>query len=79
MDEEMRAYLDAQFASINQKLDAARAEFNDAQERILNRLNALEQDFHNTKGFLVSDAVVSGRRWFDHEERLGRIEQGRKP
>ena len=67
MDDELRAYL-----------DAMRSEFNDAQERLLNRLASLEQDFQNTKGFLVGDAIVSGRRWLDLEERVNRLERDRK-
>jgi len=67
MDEELRAYL-----------DAMRREFNDANERLLNRMASLEQDFQNTKGFLVGDALVTGRRWLDLDERLGRLERDRK-
>ena len=67
MDDELRAYL-----------DAMRSEFNDAQERLLNRLASLEQDFQNTKGFLVGDAIVSGRRWLDLDERVNRLERNRK-
>jgi hypothetical protein len=66
MDEELRAYL-----------DTMRLEFNDGQERLLNRLGSLEADFQNTKGFLVSDAVVAGRRWLDLDERVTRLERGR--
>lgn len=61
MDEELRAYL-----------DEMRINFNNAQERLLNRLSALEQDFQNTKSFLISDALVSGRRWLDLDERTSR-------
>ena len=67
MDEELRAYL-----------DAMRKEFNDAQERVLNRLAALEQDFQNTKGFLIGDALVTGRRWLDLDERVARLERDQK-
>lgn len=67
MDNELRAYL-----------DAMRSEFNDAQERLLDRLASLEQDFQNTKGFLVGDAIVSGRRWPDLDERVNRLERDRK-
>ena len=67
MDDELRAYL-----------DAMRSEFNDAQGRLLNRLASLEQDFQNTKGFLVGDAIVSGRRWLDLDERVNRLERDRK-
>ena len=67
MDEELRAYL-----------DAMRSEFNDAQERLLNRITGLEQDFQNTKGFLIGDALVSGRRWLDLDERVTRLERGKK-
>lgn len=66
MDDELRAYL-----------DAMRQEFNDAQERLINRFAALEQDFQNTKGFLIGDALVSGRRWLDLDERVSCLE--RKP
>ena len=67
MDEELRTYL-----------DAMRKEFNDAQEKLLNRLAALEQDFQNTKGFLIGDALVSGRRWLDLDERVSRLERNRQ-
>ena len=67
VDDELRAYL-----------DAMRSEFNDARERLLNRLASLEQDFQNTKGFLVGDAIVSGRRWLDLDERVNRLERDRK-
>ena len=67
VDDELRAYL-----------DAMRSEFNDAQERLLNRLASLKQDFQNTKGFLVGDAIVSGRRWLDLDERANRLERDRK-
>ncbi len=67
MDDELRAYL-----------DAMRSEFNDAQERLLNRMASLEQHFQNTKGFLVGDAIVSGRRWLDLDERANRLERDRK-
>ncbi len=67
MDEELKAYL-----------DAMRREINDGQERLLNRLAGLEQDFINTKGFLVSDAIVSGRRWLDLDETVPRLERGER-
>jgi hypothetical protein len=48
MGDELRAHL-----------GAMRKEFNDGQGRLLNRLASLEQDFQNTRGFLVGDAIVS--------------------
>lgn len=67
MDEELRAYL-----------DTMRREFNDGQERLLNRLASLEADFQNTRGFLLNDAVVAGRRWLDLDERVTRLERGQR-
>ena len=67
MDEELRAYL-----------DAMQHKFNDAIERLLNRMASLEQDFQGTKGFLINDALVTGRRWLDLEERVSRLERDRK-
>jgi hypothetical protein len=48
--------------------------FNNSEERILNRLATMEGDALNTKGFLLNDAVVSGRRWFDLEARVTKPE-----
>jgi hypothetical protein len=48
--------------------------FNNSEERILNRLAAMEGDALNTKGFLLNDAVISGRRWFDLEARVTKLE-----
>jgi len=67
LDEELRDYLDAMLVKIN-----------DGQERLLNRMASLEQDFINTKGFLVGDAIVSGRRWLDLDERVGRLERDQR-
>jgi hypothetical protein len=67
MDEELRTYL-----------DVMRKEFNDAQGQFLNRLTSLQQDFQNTKGFLIGDSIVAGRRWLDLDERTTRLERGQK-
>ena len=67
MDEDLRAYL-----------DVMRKEFNDGQERLLNRIASLEADFLNTKGFLVGDALVVGRRWLDLDERVTRLERDQR-
>lgn len=67
MDEDLRAYL-----------DAMRKEFNDAHEKLLNRLASLEGDFQNVRGFLLNDAAVSSRRWLDLENRLSRLERDRR-
>ena len=69
MDEELRAYLEAMEARLL-------ASFNVGQERILNRMASLEGDFQNTKGFLINDAVISGRRWLDLEARVSSLEKG---
>jgi len=68
MDEELRKYLEAMEGRLT-------ARMNDQHESVLNRLTSLEGDFQNTKGFLVEDAIISGRRWMDHETRLGRLER----
>ena len=60
-------------------LDAMRREFNDAQERLLNRIAALQQEFQVTKGPMAGDALVTGRRWLDLDERVSRLERNRKP
>ena len=88
MDDDLRAYLDSQFAALRtevtalrteliQKLDTARGEFNDAQEKLLDRLTGLERDFLNARSFLLNDAITAGQRWFDHEGRLTSIERDR--
>jgi hypothetical protein len=67
MDEELRQYLDAMEGRITARGEALEgrimAQMNDQQERLLDRLASLERDFLNTKGFLIEDAIVSGRRW----------------
>lgn len=70
MDEELKAYLDSLKADLIGRI-------NEGNERILNRLTTLEQDFQNTKDFLVRDALGTGRRWLDLDERVSRLE--RKP
>jgi hypothetical protein len=71
MDDETRAYLDAMQTVLLTKI-------NDGHERILNRLASLERDFENTKGFLIGDALVAGRRWLDTDARVTKIERGGK-
>ena len=70
MDEELRSYLDAMESRLMARL-------NNSEERILNRLASVERDFSNTKDFLVSDALVSGRRWLDLEARVTKLEDGK--
>jgi hypothetical protein len=50
---------------------------NNSEERILNRLGTMEADALNTKGFLLNDAVISGRRWLDLEARVTKLEDGK--
>jgi hypothetical protein len=50
---------------------------NEGFERVLNRLEALEKDFTNTKGFLIGDALVTSRRWLDLEARVAELERKR--
>lgn len=51
------------------------AQINDRFERILDEITALRNDFQNTKGFLLEDAIVLGRRTLIIEERLTRLEK----
>ena len=71
MDEELKRYLDDLRADLMNQI-------NDGSERVLNRLGSLEKDFTNTKDFLISDALVSGRRWLDLEDRVSKLEQKRQ-
>ena len=78
MDDELRTYLDAMRSESNEAFAKMRGEFNDAQERLLNRLTSLDQNFQNTKGFLINEALVTGRLWQDLDERVTRLERDRK-
>jgi hypothetical protein len=69
MDEEMRRYLEAMEGRLMARL-------NNSEERVLNRLDALERNSTNTKGFLVGDALTNGRRWLDTEARVSKLERG---
>jgi hypothetical protein len=64
MDEEPRRYPDAMMQRINGQF-----------ERVLDRLHALETDFQNTKGFLVADSLVSGRRRLGLDGRVSSLER----
>jgi hypothetical protein len=70
MDEELRGYLAAMEGRLMVRL-------NNSEERILNRLGTMEADALNTKGFLLNDAVISGRRWLDLEARVTKLEDGK--
>jgi hypothetical protein len=89
MDNDLKAYLDAMETRINDGQERLLTRFtdivNEGQERLLTRfndgqeslLNRLKADFQNTKGFLVDDAIVSGRRWFEVDRRLSRVERNK--
>jgi type II secretory pathway predicted ATPase ExeA len=64
MDEETKAYLDAMMAQINNQF-----------ERVLDQMATLQTDFQNTKGFLLEDAIVLGRRALTIERRLTDLEK----
>ena len=68
MDEELKQHLDAMERRIMQRL-------NDQHERLLDHVVALRRDFDNTKGFLIEDALVTGRRMSAVETRLDRLER----
>lgn len=78
MDEETRQAFAELKAAIAELSGTLTARMNDQHERLLNRLASLEADFTNTKGFLVGDAVVAGRRWLDLDERVSRLERGQR-
>lgn len=58
-----------------QAFAALLARMNEGFERTLNRLEALEKDFANTKGFLIGDSLVASRRWLDPEDRVAGLER----
>ena len=68
MDDELKRYLDAMQTRLMEQ-------FNDGHERILDRLSTLENDFMNTKDFLVGDSLVASRRWLDLEARVSKLER----
>jgi hypothetical protein len=51
------------------------ARMNDGFERVLNEINTLKADFQNTKGFLLEDAIIMGRRSLSIEDRLAQLER----
>jgi hypothetical protein len=59
MDAELRAYL-----------DAMRKEFNDAQERLLNRLSRIDRETATTHEYLLEIVKSHGIRLRDVERRL---------
>jgi hypothetical protein len=63
MDDETKQYLDQMMVQINNQF-----------ERVLNRIDLLERDFANSKGFLIGDALIQGSRWFDLEARVTKLE-----
>lgn len=68
MDEETRAYLDAIKAELMTQM-------NNQHERVIDEITTLRADFQNTKGFLVEDALVTGRRLSITEQRVTRLER----
>lgn len=67
--------------AVEARLDAVEsrlmARLNNSEERILNRLEAMESDAQNTKGFLLNDAAIASRRWLDLERRVTKLEDDR--
>jgi hypothetical protein len=68
MDDETRAAFEALMARMN-----------DQHERLINMITSLQTDFSNTKGFLIGDALVIGRRMRSVEDRLDDLERGSGP
>ena len=64
MDEETKACL-----------DDMKARMDEGFERMLDVITTLRADFQNTKGFLLEDAIVMGRRISSIEDRLSRLER----
>jgi hypothetical protein len=69
MDDETRAFLEAMEARLM-------ARMNNQHERLINVITSLQNDFSNTKGFLIGDALVLGRRVRTVEDRLDDLERG---
>jgi hypothetical protein len=69
MDDESKAFLVAMEARLM-------ARMNNQHERLINVVTALQNDFANTKGFLIGDALVMGRRMRSMEDRLDDLERG---
>jgi hypothetical protein len=64
MDEETRAAFEQMMRLMN-----------DQHERVLEQITALRRDFQNTKGFLIEDSLVLGRRVSNAEDRLDRLDR----
>ena len=75
MDPELLRYLEGMEGRLMAMEGRLVARMNDQHEQLLDRLTALEADFLNTKGFLIEDAIVSGRRNAQMEARLTRLER----
>jgi hypothetical protein len=52
-----------------------RKQMNDQHERLLEAMKALAKDFSNTKGFLIEDALVLGRRTTNLEDRIDKLDK----
>lgn len=48
---------------------------NDQHERLIEKMTLLTMDFHNTKGFLIEDALGLSRRMASLEERVEALEK----
>jgi len=69
MDDDTKAFLEAMEARLM-------ARMNNQHERLINVITTLQNDFSNTKGFLIGDALVLGRRIRTVEDRLDDLERG---
>ena len=67
--------LEAGQAKLEAEQERLRELANVKLERILDEIGTLRTDFQNTKGFLLEDAIVLGRRTLTIEERLSRLER----
>jgi len=70
MDEELKAYLDGMESRIMKMEGRLIKLINDQHERLIDKVGTLSRDFQNTKGFLIEDAIVLGRRMTNIENRL---------
>jgi hypothetical protein len=64
------AELIRRFDALTALMTTQTAMMNNQHERLIERLNGLARDFQNTKGFLIEDALVLGRRISNIENRL---------
>ncbi len=78
MDEETKATfaeVNTRLDEVNTRLDLMMARMNDGFERMIEEITAMKTDAHNSKAFLLEDAIATGRRMLSIEDRLSKLER----